>query len=351
MKRDFVTTEFENIWPLLQEISAVEEEVEEAKSRGNRDEKKRLERELKAKRGEVARYAPTTGRWYLEATEIADDSGILEAWREDLIQSPQGPWAVLPKLLQEWIQRTWMSTKTDLSILPPYSFLIHFTFRLRKPYLSKADTEFYIIDNPVRKDKVFKLPYVAPTGWKGALRAAIRLKKQQEDTGWQEKNDKQTYRLFGNVKAEEREDYLRSGRLVFFPTFFKQISLEVINPHDRETGAGKQPIYIESVPIGAEGIFTLLYVPFDRIGQEEANPEENILSLQDEVVSDLDTITQGVRAMFTEYGFGAKTSSGFGTAEILSETVTLRLQDGDELSEEVLKAKEKLIGEKEVSNE
>lgn len=281
----------------------------------------------------------------------------------------------------------------DLATLPPGSFLIHFTFRLRKPYISKDDTEFYIIDNPVRKDKVFKVPYVAPTSWKGALRAAmvrelVEDSRTMDDKKFAAERFKLTL-LFGDEKGEEGarvtgladfldqvkdkkraantyrrkvKDYFgvendklmpyHRGRLFFYPTFFTQISLEVINPHDRKTGAGTQPIYIESVPTGAEGTFTLLYVPFDRIGREEANPEQGIdKSLKQEVEEDMWKVAKGVRAMFTEYGFGGKTSSGFGTAEIMSETVTLHLRDAEELVEEVCKAKKELICNRKLTNE
>jgi len=361
MKLDFVVSEFEHVRALLEEISSLESRIQDAKDREDQDERKKLEGKLLAKCLEVVNRAPTLGRWYLGATEIADDTGILEAWREQLLESPQRSWNALHKSLQKWIQETWMSTKTDLTALPSGSYLIQFLFRLRKPYVSKDDTEFYIMDNPVRKDKVFKIPYMAPTGWKGALRAAMvrQLVEEKDDGKFVDKRFRLTI-LFGDEKGEEgmritglaefldqvkgekaaksyREmvkSYFgvkddkpiphHSGRLVFFPTFFTQISLEVINPHDRETGAGRQPIYIESVPIGAEGRFTLLYVPFDRIGREEADPVRGIRSLQDEVASDLTMVAEGIRAMFTEYGFGAKTSSGFGVADILQESLSIQ---------------------------
>ena len=56
-------------------------------------------------------------------------------------------------------------------LLPRWSFSLELRFRLVSPYLSKDDDAFYIIDNPVRKDKVFKVPLVSPSSWKGALRA------------------------------------------------------------------------------------------------------------------------------------------------------------------------------------
>jgi CRISPR/Cas system CMR subunit Cmr6 (Cas7 group RAMP superfamily) len=187
----------------------------------------------------------------------------------------------------------------NVDLFPPFTLWLQFPFRLTKAYLSKDERDFYILDNPVRRDKVFRLPYVAPTTWKGNLRAA--LWKLGHDA-----NHPPVERLFGNERAAEEN--FRAGRLRFFPTFFKRHGLEIINPHDRERRVGKNPILFESVPPGTPGVFTLLYVPFDRIGKKD----KKVTRLQ--VAEDLQRIAEGVQAMFCTYGFGAKTSSGFGTA-------------------------------------
>ena len=235
----------------------------------------------------------------------------------------------------------------DLAGFPPGAWALQLPFTLRKPYLSKDDTDFYIIDNPVKKEWVFKVPYIAPSQWKGALRAAM----VRELVAWwkeTEHRDPQAFAhrrfrlalLFGDEKGEEQgaikglskyldniggdeaakifRDKLRahfrvpkdkplphySGCLHFYPTFFDRIGLEVINPHDRTTGAGKNPIYFECVPAGTRGVFSLLYVPLHFHPSKET------------ARADLDTITEGILAMLTKYGFGAKTSSGYGVAEV-----------------------------------
>lgn len=187
----------------------------------------------------------------------------------------------------------------DLSQLPFGSFFIQFTFKLLKPYISRDDNQFYIVDNPIVRDKVFRLPMVRPTAWKGSLRHAL----------WQlghQKENEQIKRLFGTAN-EDQPDEGNSGRLYFYPSFFTQTSLEIINPHDRERRVGKNPILIESVPIGADATFTLLYTPLDRIGKDEAETRR-------QEAEDLTLLAQGLHDMFTRYGFGAKTSSGFGLA-------------------------------------
>jgi CRISPR-associated protein Cmr2 len=186
----------------------------------------------------------------------------------------------------------WQPATPDFTLLPPYSAFLQFTFELTKPYISRDDELFHISDNPIRKDKVFKVPMVAATGWKGNLRWTARQLEPELD--------QQTMnRLFGPEK--EDEDTHLAGRLHFYPTFFDRMSLEVINPHDRATRAGKYPIYFESVPTGTEGIFSLLYVPLPGSIHSEQEARE-----------DLRIVTSALYQMLCIYGFSAKKSSGFG---------------------------------------
>lgn len=234
----------------------------------------------------------------------------------------------------------------DLTPFPAYSWAVAVPFTLRKPYLSKDDTTFHLLDNPVRKEKIFQVPMVAATGWKGALRAAL---VQHLIAWWSSLNDAerqqglqckrflqqrmQMARLFGNEKGVETDDtngkafldkiggerlaqiYRRlvgrslsssgffAGRLHFFPTFFDRLGLEVINPHSRQSGVGERgPILLESVPQGATGTLLLLYVPFGSLDKHK-------------IAQDLEMTAQGLQVMLTTYGFGAKTSSGFGVVE------------------------------------
>jgi len=188
---------------------------------------------------------------------------------------------------------------TIISRMPSLSFVLHIPFRLEKPYLSKDERDFYLLDNPLRREKVFQVPMVAATSWKGALRAALWQLGYRED-------HEVTIRLFGNPRGHDEH---QAGRLYFFPTFFDQIGLEVINPHNRQTGVGERgPILMECVPTGTKGDLTLLYVPFGPMGQSEEGRRR-------EVAEDLMVLAEGVRAMLLTYGFGAKTSSGYGVAE------------------------------------
>jgi|GEM_PF-823036 len=243
----------------------------------------------------------------------------------------------------------------DLIKLPQGSWLLHFNFILCKPYLSKDDMALHLLDNPMKKEWVFKLPYVASTQWKGTLHA-VMLKQLVE--WWQDlTQDQQLQRIqrkqfvarriqltrlfgteIGNTQnhlkqcGDDKLDnwyrrYVRrylsdtrffTGRLYFYPSFFDRLSLEVINPHNRETGAGSLPIYFEVVPSGTRGNFTLLYTPLDRIGKEEDKTRR-------QVIADMELVAEGLEALFTMYGFGAKTSSGFGLANDAVENGSLVL--------------------------
>ena len=249
-------------------------------------------------------------------------------------------------------------TLPNLSLFPFTSWALKIHFALKKPYISKDDVDFYIIDNPVKKEWIFKVPYVSPSQWKGALRSAMirKLASKLEDSEINEDEfiteRLQLYRLFGDekdgtaeflnrifaeyrlkkkqnnldtkleeeiekvkeefeaklirqgLKTEKVEGY--QGWLHFYPTFFDRIGLEVINPHDRKTGAGKQPIYLECVPEETKGTFTLLYVPMSEVDEKVAE-------------EDLKAVTKGVKSMLTKYGFGAKTSSGYGVVDVLKD--------------------------------
>jgi len=238
----------------------------------------------------------------------------------------------------------------DLSALPPGSWFLQFTFTLAKPWISKDDDPFYVAEsvNPVRKDKVFKVPMMSAASWKGLLRwtamhTRLVLKKDAlspeefaqerfvqillfgDEKGEEPGQTKDFAAYLDALKPEARQEYERllrayyelkpddplphhSGRLMFYPTFFDLIDVEVINPHSRKTRAGTHPIYLECVPQGAKGTFTLLYVPFDLVGQNQE-------SIVDEAGKHLRYLVPMIKHLFLTYGFSAKRTSGYGVAE------------------------------------
>lgn len=230
----------------------------------------------------------------------------------------------------------------DISALPKGTWLIEFPLTLKKPFISKDDIPFYIIENPVRKDKVFGVPFISAMAWKGNLRwtmmklhlepkadnpeqfADIRYqhtllfgteKGMEEATkGWtkylddlcQNASDVYRAKLKGRFKSKEVPSL--GGMLYFYPTFWDRIDMEVINPHDRKTKTGKNPIYYEVVPAGAKGFFRLLYVPFYYLGLPDNE-------LKEKVLNDLRDVINGLKEMMLTYGFSAKKSGGYGVIE------------------------------------
>jgi len=200
----------------------------------------------------------------------------------------------------------------DFSHLPDSSwFGLDVKFTLQTPWYSKDDRAFHLLDNPVRKDRVFGVPFMSAAAWKGLLRWACRMQAglfghlKEHDLkmdGW--KDPPWIIHLFGNEKGEKKD--FESGALAFYPTWFDKIGFEVINPHRRVLRAGTQPIYYEVVPAGTEGRLRLLYAPRPgEIEKDQTNLAE-VLSILVEAIDDL----------FQKYGISAKRTAGWGAARI-----------------------------------
>jgi len=260
--------------------------------------------------------------------------------------------------------------KPDLDKLPKGYFFIQIEFTLKKPFVACDDVPLYVIENPVRKDKVFKVPVMSSTSWKGNLRWTMtRIFLESEADGISDREfacrrlrlsllfgaekgfeDDKTWSNYlenlkpgaGGIYKEMLEKYFRGsgggshlhfkGRLNFYPAFFDKMDLMVTNPHDRETKTGRNPVYIESVPKGATGIFTLLYMPFDMIGRKNITKD----TIARETKEDLRMTSKGIREMLFTYGFSAKKSSGFGVVEPIERERISLFPDDSDLREVVL---------------
>jgi len=206
----------------------------------------------------------------------------------------------------------------DLHLEPDHASLpdstwfgIDVSFTLASPWYSKDDRPFHVLDNPVRKDRVFGVPFMSAASWKGLLRWACRMQAglvQHLEThdikmdGW--KDHAWIIHLFGNEKGEGKD--FRSGALVFYPTWFSKVGFEVINPHDRKRRAGTQPIYYEVVPAKTKGRLRLLYAPLPgEIERDKIIP-----------VDFIDSLIDSIRVLLKTYGISAKRTAGWGTARI-----------------------------------
>jgi len=192
---------------------------------------------------------------------------------------------------------------------PPSWLAIEVQFELLTPWYSKDDRVFHVMDNPVRKDRVFGVPFMAASSWKGLLRWACRMqaglreylrKSDGKLEGWRDPD--WILHLFGNEKGEEKN--FHQGAMVFYPTWFDKIGFEVINPHSRARRAGTQPVYYEVVPPGAKGTLYLLYAPWAGM-KPSADPKRF-----------LPRLTEAIENLLTRYGISAKRTVGWGTANI-----------------------------------
>lgn len=332
MQRDYYASRQITLSDSLGELEQAAQRLDQAKRQRDKNARQQAERDMEQAANQVVQIEPHLAYLWFEAKGSELDNAIRDAWQKKLASS------ALPEAFH------FLPDDDAIYQMPAFSFLLRVPFRLRKPYLSKDDATFHLLDNPVRKEKIFQVPMVAATGWKGALRASL---VQHLVAWWSSLNDDeqrthrktflqrriQMARLFGNEKGVQNDDissevfldkiggerlaqiyrrvvrrYLSSsgffaGRLHFFPTFFDQLALEVINPHSRQSGVGERgPILIECVPQGAKGELLVLYVPFGT-----SDPHQ--------IATDLEITAQGLQAMLTTYGFGAKTSSGFGVVE------------------------------------
>lgn len=214
----------------------------------------------------------------------------------------------------------------DLHFEPDYASLpdstwfgIDVSFTLVSPWYSKDDRPFHVLDNPVRKDRVFGVPFMSAASWKGLLRWACRMhaglsphleKSGMKMDGW--KDPSWIVHLFGNEKGEDER--FRSGTVVCYPTWFNKIGFDVINPHSRSRRAGTQPIYYEVVPAGTKGRLRLLYAPLPgEIERDKVTPTDFISSLID-----------SIKPLLERYGISAKRTAGWGTARIDTWTGMLK---------------------------
>ncbi|TFE67819.1 RAMP superfamily CRISPR-associated protein [Methylacidiphilum caldifontis] len=197
-------------------------------------------------------------------------------------------------------------------------FALEIVFELLTSWYSKDDRIFHVLDNPLRKDRVFGIPFMSAASWKGLLRWACCMQNKLYE---QDKNFKEWIKhLFGNEKEKEnffgKDKKKEEGALLFYPTWFNKIGFEVINPHNRSTNAGTMPIFYEVVPgrrpnsnkqikyeNGAYGTLCLLYAPYP--GLKAPNPQNWI-----------DKFFKAIEELLTRYGISAKRTVGWGTTEI-----------------------------------
>lgn len=346
MGYDFYASRHVELAGLRDDLETAFAELQIAKAIPNRDERKRAVRQADDRTAAAARRValeePHAEYLWYKARGSELDTYIRHAWQDDPPLTP------IPESFR------FAPDLAEIAQLPQLSLMLRIPFRLRAPYISRDERDFHVLDNPLRREKILQTPMIPGASWKGCLRSAMVQQLAERWCGLpvedRERCDRrkeyvasriQMARLFGTELGVELTDdadpvyldklagshaaacyrrYLRrfvsptgffAGRLHLYSTFFNvRSSTEIINPHSRATGVGVQrgPILIECVPGGTRGDLILLYVPFGRTGRSEGNTRL-------EVAGDLIAVARGLQGMLTTYGFGAKTSSGFGICD------------------------------------
>lgn len=220
-------------------------------------------------------------------------------------------------LPQEWHDFLTLQEKA-LQHCPDFSCLIQIDLELVRPFYSRDDRVFYPIENPVKRDWVFHEPYLAAAGIKGLLRWAWSM-------CWSEDESKKDHsrKLFGPEKGDLTEENARMGMLYPGPLFWNgRVGLEVINPHDRKSGTGQNPIKYEVVERGSKGRLALLIV----------NREESLDSLR----SIMAPFWEALMFLLEDSGLSAKRSADWGQVSIKNcKAILSCLEIPEESSEEV----------------
>jgi len=192
----------------------------------------------------------------------------------------------------------------EVEKLPCFSVFLQIHFTLATPCYIGDNETYYLHECSQLKEKVFKVPMLSPSSWKGLFRSVALQLAVEED------NSKIVDRLFGSSVEDVIETGERGqGRLRFYPTFFDTIGLDVINPHSRRTKSGTVPILEEIVVPNSRGIFTLVYIPIDLLITEKGRAQ-----IKTEISEDLRFLYKLLKEVLHTYGFSAKSSRGFGIA-------------------------------------
>lgn len=117
------------------------------------------------------------------------------------------------------IYRTKNEMAEEVKKLVPGSFGVGFEFTLQAPYFSRDDEDFYAVQNPVMKEKVWKVPMVRAGSLKGQLFAAAKEAFREAVENGDADEVLETffaiYRIFGSGSDEFRkvkkiiDDYIK----------------------------------------------------------------------------------------------------------------------------------------------
>lgn len=208
----------------------------------------------------------------------------------------------------------------DAALLPPHSAVLSLRFRLLAPLLTRDDDPFYLFDNPVRKDHIYGVPFLAAASVKGlaadAFQRGFPAELAWKSLGRNDQERKTAYRrasavarrLFG-VASDEQESASEAGRLHFSPVWFSHVQYLVMNPTRTDgSGIGTQPIQFEAVsPVDDKGKPTHGEVSFFYFNPAGAKQSDEVTAR-----TDLACFIGALAAWWPALGLGAKRLVGYG---------------------------------------
>jgi len=237
---------------------------------------------------------------------------------------------------QSAMNKAGLTAAPSLSVLPAGSAILTLKFRLLSPLLTKDDDPFYLFDNPVRRDHIFGVPYLAAASVKGlsfdAYQRAFPNQGVMDETAdlkpplaknlartrqfrLKDGNQSHARRLFGLADDGVQVKFSQAGRLHFGPVWFPSVQYLVMNPMDPAKGIGTIPIQFEAIaPLMADGktpVEAELHVfYFNPAGAPESDTAT--------VRGDLARWLAAVAAWWPVMGLGAKRLAGYGAIEPVS---------------------------------
>ena len=246
----------------------------------------------------------------------------------------------------------------EIKNLTDYSAIISLDFELLSPLLTHDDDSFYLFDNPVKKDHIFGVPYLAAASMKGLTFDAFlrafpadnweNLGKKDSDRTIAYRSQKNKLsaqaakRLFGvadNAETNLQDDSKSQvGRLHFAPIWFKYIQYLVMNPSSEKNS---MPIQFEA--IAAEDSdkktvkATINFWYINKIDGEESSELE--------VRADLALLLEAMSEWLPALGLGAKRLAGYGAIKPLTAIFKGKNFSG-ELSKEITENSWKKLAEK-----
>ena len=257
----------------------------------------------------------------------------------------------------EDLKEAGLTSLPKIENLTDYSAIISLEFELLSPLLTHDDDSFYLFDNPVKKDHIFGVPYLAAASMKGLtfdafLRAfpADNLENLGKDSdrtiAYRSQKNKLSAqaakRLFGvadNAETNLQDDSKSQvGRLHFAPIWFKYIQYLVMNPSSEKNS---MPIQFEAIAAKdsdkktVKATINFWYI--NKIDGEESSELE--------VRADLALLLEAMSEWLPALGLGAKRLAGYGAIKPLTAIFEGKNFSG-ELSKKITENSWKKLAEK-----